>query len=101
MTLSDKIRLQREQATLKALALDALHGRSRFPELEADGADAALHGYPEASCPYNAAPIDAAGFVAPEPADYPAKRAAWLRGHRSLVASAHDTIAAQRAAREA
>jgi len=60
---------------------DKLHGRSLFPELEPDGADAFRHGYGIEACPYaNRAALDDTGRIAALPLHDVAKAAAWRKG---------------------
>jgi hypothetical protein len=82
------IRADRMKQLARQMEDDDRHGRSRFPELEPDGADAFAHGYGEEACPYACtAPVDRAGFMTPLPSYDIQKAAAWLRGHRAAAAA--------------
>lgn len=86
-TLADMVRRDRLKKLDAQILDDERHGRSRFPELEPDGADAYAFGYPETACPYACtAPVDAAGFLAPLPSYDIQKAAAWIRGYRATKA---------------
>lgn len=86
-TLAEKIRADRLRQLARQIEDDNRHGKSRFPELEPDGADAFANGYREDACPYACtAPVDRAGFMAPLPSYDIQKAAAWLRGYRGARA---------------